>query len=398
MRSVTSSFRTEMVKQTLNTIYRRFKYDGTDRSDYPESYGNIILDAKQITAGAVSIGLVNTDKLWNMFLSDITNLRKTATVELGLEVSGSPEYVTFFTGLGDEPQFDRAYLNLQLRDKMAKMLQKKVGSGQGPVNYYSSAYNPADLVWDLLTNYGELDDTQSSANTDIDYDIWSNWKQDCSDLDLSIKAELEGEYISTILDKIAYLTKSIIFVRGDSKFIFYRFVPSPDVHFTFDDDNIRNEQTKQTFEELLNYVKCYYGYDPTAETWAGNVIAEDATSQANYGKISHTEEDTAVWHATQTSAQEFCNRYIERYKDPREYCRFETGIMGFIFEPGDIIYNSISFYGYSTTDFEIKRLQFNLTQGMVDIEALNAEDFILEGFRLDDAVDGLLDQSYNPLW
>lgn len=137
MRSVTQGFRDEMVKQIIRTIYRRFKYDGVDRSDHVDSYGNIVIDAKKITAGAVSMGLINTDKVWNMFLSNITNLRKVATIELGLEVSGSPEYVTFFTGLGDEPSFAGSHLDLSLRDKMVKMLEKEVGSKESPVDYYS---------------------------------------------------------------------------------------------------------------------------------------------------------------------------------------------------------------------------------------------------------------------
>ncbi len=51
-----------------------------------------------------------------------------------------------------------------------------LGSGQAPVDYFSGiAKNSAQLVWDILTIYGGLDNTASSANTDIDYDAWSDW-------------------------------------------------------------------------------------------------------------------------------------------------------------------------------------------------------------------------------
>lgn len=260
--------------------------------------------------------------------------------------------------------------------------------------------NPAYLVWHLLVTYGELDNIQTPANVDIDYDVWEQWRIDCDDLSFALKAELKGVSVASVLEKIAYLTKSTIFVRGDGKFVFYRFVPAPEIHYIFDDDNTQNPQPRQSFDELLNYVKCYYGYDPVNKNWdsGGSVAAEDATSQANYGKVSRIEEDTTVWHSTSASAQEFCNRLVERYKDPREYCPFETGMMGFIFEPEDLFSISISFYDYVLTPFETKRVEFDLGIGKTRIEALNIEKFTLGGFRLDDDYWGLFDEDYNVLY
>jgi len=316
----------------------------------------------------------------------------------GIYVPRAGEWIKFFTGLGDEPRFEGAYLNLQLRDKMAKMLEKKVGSGQGPVDYYTASYNPADLVWDLLTTHGGLDSTASTANTDIDYTLWSDWKTDCTSLSLSLEAKLEGEYIGTVLEKVAYLTHTVIFIRGDGKFAFYRYSPPAGTVYTFDDDNTHNQEVKQTFDELLNDIRCYYDYDQALETWAGSVTADDATSQTSYGKVSHTEEDTSVWHATEGSAQDYCNRRINRFKDPRQFCNFDTGIMGFVIEPGDLVNNDIDFWGYVSDVFEVRKLDFDLNVGKTRIEMLNVNFYQLGGFLLDDAYWGLLDEAYNPLF
>ncbi len=432
MRTISSWFETEMDKQTLHPL-GRFKYDGTYYPTHVSDFGAVVIDADQVTAGSVTLGLINTDKTWNMFLSDITNLRKEGIIDFALSVdvgkvaragcarSGisisnllSPhtnctldiripmngEWIAFFTGLGDEPRFEGAHVELQLRDKMAKMLEKKVGSGQGPVDYYTASYNPADLVWDLLTNasYGGLDNTASTANTDIDYTLWSDWKTDCAGLSLSLEAKLEGEYIGTVLEKVAELTHTIIFVRGDGKFAFYRYSPPAGIVYAFDNDNTQNQEVSQTFDGLLNDIRCYYNYDQALETWAGSVTASDATSQTNYGKVSHTEENTAVWHATQGSAQDYCNRRVNRFKDPRQFCSFETGIMGFVLEPGDLVNNDMDFWGYVSDVFEIRKLNFDLNVGKTRIEMLNVNFYVLGGFLLDDAFWGLLDEAYNPLY
>lgn len=429
MRTITSWFETEMAKKTLHPL-RRFKYDGTYYSDKVSNYAAIVLDAQRITAGAVSLGLINTEKTWNIFLSDVSNLRKDGIVDFALGARGrvaranaaisaisvsalvSPndgvwlniyvpragEWIEFFTGLGDEPWFAGEHLDLQLRDKMMKMLEKKVGSGQGPVDYYTASYNPADLVWDLLTVHGGLDNTADTTNTDIDYTIWSDWKTDLTGLSLSIEAKLEGEYIGTVLEKVAYLTSTVIFVRGDGKFVFYRYTPPAAIQYDFGDGNTSEQEVRQTFNELLNDIRCYYDYNQGNDTWAGSVTASDATSQTNYGKVTHTEEDTAVWHATQGSATAFNNGQMNRFKDPRGYCTFYTGVEGLVMEPGDLINNDISFYGYISSVFEIRKLEFDLNIGRTRIEALDVNFYVLGGFILDDAYWGLLDVAYNPLF
>lgn len=432
MRTISSNFESKMAEQNLHPL-RRFKYNGTYYTAYVDDYGVAMLNAKKVSAGAVTVGLINTDKTFNMFLSDISNIRNTGIIDFalgaigkvaragcaiaGLSVAGlvSPntncnltniyvaiggEWVKFFTGIGDETQFYKAHLNLQLRDKMASMLEKEIGSFQSPIDYYSSSYNPADLTWDLLVTHGGLDSTVTTANTDIDYTIWSDWKTDCAGLSLSLEAKLEGggTTIGSVLKKIAYLTHTLIFVRGDNKFVFYRYAPPAALVYTFNNSNSRNFEVHQTVEDIINDITCYYDYDQAGGTWAGNVTASDATSKTDYGTVPRTEEDTQVWHATQGSAQEFCNREMGRYKDPRQFCSFETGINGFVIEPGDLINNDISFPGYVSAPFEIRNLEFNLNVGRTRIEALNVNFYQLGGFLLDDAYWGLLDEAYNPLF
>ena len=67
-------------------------------------------------------------------------------------------------------------------------------------------------------------------------------------------------------------------------------------------------------------------------------------------------------------------------------------------EPGDLINNNISFYGYVSSVFEIRKVEFDLNIGRTRIEALNVNFYVLGGFILDDAQWGLLDAADNPLF
>lgn len=406
MRTVTAGFRTQMARQRLD-VSRRFIYNAVDRSSYPKNYGTITLDATKIVSGKFSIDLINSDQLWsNMFLlPNLANLRQTATVELGLQVSGATEWVTFFTGILDEDHFIRDYANCSIRDKMMLMLEKKVGSTEVPVDYWSGfhpgtgGYNPADLVWDLLVTHGQMSNIAGVANPDIDYALWQNWHTDLAAVSLEIVANLTGETIAHVLSKIAKLTNSVIFVRGDGKFVFFRYVPPLAVYLTFDDNNTHLQEVKHTFDYLVNDVFCEWGYTPGG---AWNVGGPENTfnnqSKTDYWEVITREEDIAIWHRTQASAKEFCNRQIDRYKDPLEVCYFESGVMGYLSEPGDLIYLTFNFFSYSAALFEVRRVDFNLNTGKVRIEAVNTLTWSMGAFILDDLVLGNLDKDFNPLY
>jgi len=181
---------------------------------------------------------------------------------------------------------------------------------------------------------------------------------------------------------------------------FFRYVPPLTVYLTFNDNNTHLQEVKNTFDYLLNNVSSRHGYLPAATppTWAGIEQTTDGTSISDYWEVAIIEEDVAIWHQDNSSAKEFCNRQIDRYKDPLEICYFESGVMGYLTEPGDIIYLTFNFFSYSAALFEVRRVDFNLNTGKVRIEAVNTLTWAMGGFILDDIILGKLDKDYNPLF
>jgi len=403
MRTVTVGFQAAMIQPTQNALYRRFIYGGTDYSAYPKTYGPITLDAKQIIAGTAIMDLINSDQSWsNMLLTTPTLLRQSGTIELGIDVGGVPQYVTFFTGELDGTHFISDYVSCQFRNRMMTVLDETVGSTGAAVDYFTTgpeagnSYNPADMAWSILTTYGGL------TAADRDLAIWQAWWTDCNTMGLRLEGNFTGQTIRWILRQIAWLSTSIIFVRGDDQFVFYRYVPSLAAFPVYNDNNTHLVEVKQTLDELLNQITCWYEWDPNATppAWiGGSTTVNDPISQAQpWGIIAHTEDSTTLWHYDLASATEFCNRTLLRYANPLELCSFDTGLQGFINEPGDLIALTMNFFNYSSTIFEIRKVIFNLNLGKVRIEAVNAASWTSGVFILDHAVHGLLDQNYNPLY
>jgi hypothetical protein len=412
MISVSSWFETWMTRQTLNLL-RKFTYDDIHETERVQDFGSINRGSDAIVSGGTSLVLINTDKYWNKFIDDKSNLRRTAKLQLGMAASittiarsgiarsaitasgvvtlkpGSTteslvhvprggEWLDILTSWADDPEFSEALVNLSLRDKSAGLLEKELGSDEAPLNYYSSAYNPADLAWDILTVHGGLDSTASIANSDIDYSSWSAWKSDCTTANLSLRARFTGQTIREALELIRGLTNSDIYAAGNGKIKFFRFTQGtpPSETYLFNTDNFREFSVKLDNEKIINYLKVYYGYDPTTESWTGNYLLEDSVSQSTYGKSSETIENTTVWHDTLASATSYANRRIQVYKNPLEVISLTSFMMGTITEVGDIVRITNSFFGYSGDPYfrVFKITNLDLAAGTISFEIANFQD------------------------
>jgi len=406
-----------------------------------------------LSASSASIKVSNCDQAWNIFLDDKTNLGR--TVQLGLRVdidvtwevdatwddlvnetwdnidavwAGLGDYnwneldgawddydavdecwgvgsdywndsLTFFTGTVEDVSFDGAEMSLKSRDKMNDLLNIRLGSGQDSIDYYSSAYNPADLVWDILTTYGYLDSTESSANVDIDYDSWSDWWTDCDTLDYSVKGRFAGQTIKNVLQTIKELTVSYIWINGEGKFKFKRPIPPYPAEEGIDHDNSTCEKIDTSIEKsnLCNELYCYYGYDPDTDTWEDNYYANDLSSQLLYGINSVTLEDKTVWHVDESSAKSYADRHIEINKTPLELIEVTIMAMGYLIEIGDINTITETLKKYNATPGRVERIIYSLRDGTVRTVMQNIGGEQLAAFYLDDVYYGLLDESYNPL-
>jgi len=319
----------------------------------------------------------------------------------GLGAGKALEHISLFTGTVEEASFKEAEVTLRIRDKMLPMLEKELGYGQNPLNYYSTDYNPADLVWDILTNYGGLDSIASSDNEDMDYDSWSQWKDDCDTLSFRLKARFTGHTIKTALSMIAELTNSYIWVDGDGKFHFKRPIPpyAPGELIDFNRSNCTQIDASLDKGNLINKTVCYYGYDPDSDDFTGSYTAEDVTSQSNYGVKEKVIENKVVWHSTSGSAKSYADRIVDKNKQPLEVLSITATMIGYLLQLGDDITITEELKDLNSNPARVEEIEsIDLRTGLVKFKAREISDEALAAFWLDDPYWGLLDGTHNPLY
>jgi hypothetical protein len=203
-----------------------------DKTKYVDSWGAISRNAESISAGNTSLQVINTDQSWNVILSTPAShfgpSLQTTSIWIGYTGIG---FMKLFTGNLDDANFDAVdSVGLSFRDKISEFTKKQVGSSQAPADYYSAASftvfssadwsagrNPADVIWHLLTYWGGLDSTESTANTDIDWTVFSEFRNILSSINYKIQAKFQGQNLTTALQEICGKTNSTVFSEMDGK-------------------------------------------------------------------------------------------------------------------------------------------------------------------------------------
>lgn len=310
------------------------------------------------------------------------------------------EYIDRFKGILEEVRLideERHIAQLVFSDKLLKAVEKRVGSANGPVNFYSQDYNPADLAWELM-QIAQLDDTESVENEDIDYASWLKFKNLCQNLGYKLRAQFRGQPVSEGLRLIGELTDSLIFGDTSGKIVFRPFYPSD--YFSpnhYEDSNGEIDQGELVLgrRRLFNDIFVYYGYDPGTQTWTDWERVSDGTSKFIYGNFVKTIENATVWHSTSASAFEFAIKFIYHYSFPFLTFRMKTrrGTKAMIQQIGDAVEVSHAHNEISQKPFLIHLLEFDVSEDLfiMEMEAHPYMDF--DFFILDSSTHGVLDQN-----
>ena len=217
--------------------------------------------------GAGALVSITSQPAFNFLLEDrIANMG--LPCHLGLYFSGTAGYLYLLTGTVEDVSFEGATVTLSIRDAMAPMLEKRIGSGQLPADYYTTVLplNPANLVFGLLTEWGGLDNTFSTDNIHINFTSWLAWRARCAARNYEIRARFPGTTIQNALLRIADLTNSFIWVDAIGQFQFTMFEPpyvaDAGSDQAFDVDNSVSLDIDIVKSTIKNVINIYYNHDP----------------------------------------------------------------------------------------------------------------------------------------
>jgi hypothetical protein len=242
------------------------------------------------------------------------------------------------------------------------------------LNYFHSSYNPADLAWTILTTYGGLDTTASSANTDIDYDLWVAWKSYCTTFQYSIQGHFTGDTIEELLIKIARITDSMIYVTGSGKIGFRIFIEDTSSPMDITrDDLLVFPRVFIDSSELMNYLTVYYGYNPASQIWTSSHIAQNSQSQTDFGLFTLQEKDVVVWHSGYYSAEAYAVKKLDREKEPIGKGECLMPLKGFTTGVGRGLDITEAFRGFTN-----KGLRIEVERGEVEKGNMNLEGVIVD--------------------
>jgi len=384
MQVIAGALQTEFEK-TGSVPEKVFNYKGVDKSSYAGVYGRITRRADKVTSGNVTLQIINTDQTWNDVLANPQNHISPGVTASDIQVGYTGiGFITLFTGKLDSAGFpDVDKVGLSLRDRISYFTQAKIGSSESPADYYSaSSYtvftdddwsagrNPSHLVWHILTVWGGLDTTEGAGNTDIDWTFFTAYRDILDSIGIKIQANFTGQTISSALKEIADLTLSTFFSEADGKIVCrywlgqdntdvqtytsakWTYVPKPDM---------------DRFDIVNKYI-VYYGYNVGADTWAGSITEQDATSISNYGTLDKTFDSTTIWNYDSPSATNLGERKLLDTKDPIKYVAFESYPLAYRQQLWDALKLTESFYSWTNQGFRIEELSFDIENSRVGIK------------------------------
>lgn len=398
--TVSSAFQSQLDSQVPNDIVREFTFSTSDSTNKVLDFGSISRQGDKVIAGDMSIRLSNADQFWNNVQTDKSHFLRPGTMDIGFTINNSNETLRVFTGdLTKIRNSSSTKVNVTFRDKTNTLLKRSVGNASSAVAFTGSNWNPADMFFTVATSWGRLSDIQSTSNPDIDWDSFSDWKNNLTVSGFTIQGNFKGDQVPNIFQEIAEITNSVIIAEGDGKIYTYKFLPSLVSNVvSYNGANILSEIERQMdIKTLINDVKVFHGYDPNNDTWTGFTSKVFTSSVNTFGTYEESVDGMTVWHATANSALRFLERRFTISKEPLETIRFRSSLIGMINQIGDSITVTDSLLAYSQDPFKISDLDIDLNKGTVLINAI--EDYDAKNwFFLDHATFGLLDKTNNPLF
>lgn len=401
--SITSFFRSKAQATVVNSIIKRFTFNGSDVSARVLNYSEVSHSAKDFIAGDYVLEVENASQTFNSLYVDKTQFYKDGVFEFGFATeAGSEDLVQLFGGTLTKASMVGGRAKLHFQDKLTGLTQKYIGDDQTAVSYTTSNYNPADLAWYLVTSYGGLSTVKSSSNPDIDYATWLSWHTGFADDSVVVQGHFNGETVAEALQNIARLTDSTVFDEGDNKVDFARWTAITSFYLTLSDSHtIGDVELSITGNDVINRADVLINYNPSSDTWGGSVTRVNTSSVNSYGEHPEVYDDTTVWYVNSVAAINQAERTVFRRKEPNLRARLRTPLCFIEGNVGDIVYFTSRVHSFNQKIMTLTDYTIDLDNHQMTLEldeGFGRSPGKIIGFVLDDAYWGLLDQSYNALF
>lgn len=401
--TVTSHFRSKMESTNPSSIVETFTFVNSDISAKVIKYPSISRNAGDVVGKSLTIEVENASQTFNSIETDRTQFFKDGNYNFGFSTeSGTNDTVQLFGGQLTSASFKETKVKLSFEDRLSRLKTRRIGSRNAPVSFTNTNVNPADLGWWLATSYGGLSTVESTSNTDISYQHWQDWFDIFDNESITVSANFEGETVIQALDNLQKLTDSTIYAEGDNKLYFNRWTGVASDSITVTDSFISGTvEQKINGNDISNSITIQTSYNPSSDTWGGQVTFQNTDSVNSYGLFETILDDESIWFVDSLSAGKQAERIVFRRSEPNTTLKVKTPLSFLDGQLGDEVLLTTQVYSYSARPFILQgyKISTGKKSGMtleLD-EGYSRGGSRLTGFVLDDAHFGLLDKNYNPL-
>ncbi|KKL99597.1 hypothetical protein LCGC14_1812830 [marine sediment metagenome] len=334
--------------------------------------------------GALLQGPVTSGEIGEYIRADATPVEKDTN-----------EFAIFYAGRVDNLKFLKGRIDIALKDKIKPFTEKILGSSDVPLDFTTSDFLVHDLAFFLVTSHGGLSAIESTSNPDIDWLSFLDFAETFSRDNVRVQARYEGTKVNEALRRLMRYTYAGAFIEND-KLTFARFTTPSSFSTLLSDASILDLALEINDADIVNKQHVYADFDQTSDFWKIDAFDEASASVNSYGLREFVEKDETVWYTNSASALNLAERRTTILRDPIDRFKIQTPLVALGRQIGEVIRFTDSFFGVTSTDaFRMMGYQLDLDRGKMSLEI--DESQIFTGFRLDDAVDGLLDQDYNFL-
>lgn len=385
MPNVTSWFVDQLTAGGSSPI-RTFTMGGSDYTTRVKKWGTIKRTALEVNPPELAMSLANNDGEFNNFYADRYTMVQSATLQIGFtHPTSGDEFLVVYSGYLKKIRYTgKQQLEIRLQDKFWELQERVVGTDESPVQFTDKLVS--EVVWTLITCYGQFDSATASANLDINYDdggtSFLNYALQFSQDTVLISAEFRGEKVSEALSAIVPYTDSVIWHAGNGKLQFDRFTEATSLGLSLTADQLDDLQVDLDDSDLTNKNWVYGNYDVDSKGWFLTVNDESSSSVNTYGLRENVLKSPLVWYVNTASALNQAQRRSQLYSEPPRSFIADTTLVGVYRDLAETVNLVDDFLGITSADnWRIVEKHLNMDNGSVRFNLDGA--VALDGFYLD---------------
>tara|TARA_R110000787_G_scaffold196237_1_gene307514 strand:+ start:2138 stop:3658 length:1521 start_codon:yes stop_codon:yes gene_type:complete len=408
-----SFFISKNLSTNPSSIIRKFTFANSDLTDRITKFPIIRRQYKNVIAQPFTMELENASQLMNELIEDKTKFRQDGDIQYGYQANPtSADVLCLGGGSLITANYNNSTVRLTFKNRMDILAETKISldtTSKTGVTYVGSEYNPADIVWDILTStsFGAQFNTVGSyTNAEIHYDSWLQWKANLASENLTINGFFGADAsYQKALQSIAEVTDSAIYVEADNRLYFVRnLVGVQSFAGTVLDSDIISMTTNGDANDMCNeYIV------PTSYAVADNDVSAEpharlahinAASVNSFGKVSKEVTTKLVWYTNSANANNLAQRVVARRREPEIAVKVKTPIKYLQQQLGDLIYITASDVGLSAEPYTMVGQSIDVENNTMDLDLSIGHGIAVANmsvFTLGDTTLGTLDNTVGLL-